>query len=140
MTDRATNQSGGCQCGSVRYVLKGDPLEVYVCHCAECRHQSASAFGISVIVRSKDIELVQGDLKLWSRPADSGGTVHCFFCPSCGTRLWHGDPETEDTVSVKGGSLDSPVDLTNAFHIWTSRALPGVAIPGHARNCPEEPD
>jgi len=41
---------GGCQCGAIRYELSGEGLELYVCHCKECRKQSASAFGISVIV------------------------------------------------------------------------------------------
>ena len=37
-------------------------------------------------------------------------------------------------------SLDEPVDLTQAKHIWTSRKLPGVMIPPHAEQWPMEPD
>ncbi len=50
-----------------------------------------------------------------------------------------GAPERE-TISVKGGSLDQPLDLTQAIHIWTTRKLPGVVIPEHASQFPEEPD
>lgn len=42
--------TGGCQCGSVRYEFAGEPLALYVCHCIECRRQSASAFGMSLAV------------------------------------------------------------------------------------------
>jgi hypothetical protein len=41
---------------------------------------------------------------------------------------------------VKGGSLDVPPDLTGAAHIWTSRKLPGVAIPPDSPQFLREPD
>jgi hypothetical protein len=131
--------TGGCQCGKVRYAVSGAPVALYVCHCTECRRQSASAFGISVIVRSADVRLVQGSLRRWSRPTDSGRTLDCFFCPDCGSRVWHGDKDRAETISIKGGSLDEPVDLGHAVHIWTSRKLPGVVIPDHARRFDREP-
>src|SRR5690606_12731948 len=132
--------TGGCQCGAVGYEITGAPRALYVCHCLECRRQSASAFGISVMVRSADLRLVAGEPRRWSRRADSGRTVDCFFCETCGTRLWHGYDEGEAVVSVKGGSLDQPVDLSGATHIWTARKLPGVIIPETAPRFPGEPD
>jgi len=131
--------TGGCQCGAVRYEISGAPLELYVCHCRECRKQSASAFGISAIVRSGDFRLTQGRPKSWSRATDSGRRLRCLFCPDCGSRLWHeGEPATA-TVSVKGGSLDQPPDLAAATHIWISRKLPGVVIPAGRPSFAEEP-
>jgi hypothetical protein len=137
-----TNNSrltGGCQCGHVRYELRGAPQEIYICHCKECRKQSASAFGISVIARSSDVQLLQGTLKRWSRSTESGGVLHCFFCPECGSRVWHGNRDKDETISIKGGSLDEPIDLTVAVHIWTVRRLPGIVIPEHARVHSTEP-
>lgn len=136
----ASPLTGGCQCGRIRYEITGRPGTIYVCHCRECRRQSASAFGISVTVRSVDLRLVRGTPKVWSRPADSGNRVDCHFCPDCGSRVWHGDPAREAEVSVKGGSLDQPVDLADAVHIWTCRRLPGVAIPEGARRFEQEPE
>ncbi|MGD1879605.1 MAG: GFA family protein [Kiloniellaceae bacterium] len=132
-------RTGGCQCGAVRYVIRAEPREVYVCHCTECRRQSASAFGISVIVDSAALVLTDGAPKVWTRAATLQGSMACFFCPDCGTRLWHGDPAKDDCVSVKGGSLDSPPDLRGARHIWVKSKLPGVAIPADAETFPEEP-
>jgi hypothetical protein len=115
------------------------PQKIYVCHCTECRRQSASAFGISVIVNRSDFRLVRGTPKQWSRLADSGHALDCFFCPDCGSRIWHGDKERTN-ISIKGGSLDEPIDLSSAVHIWTLRALPGVIIPKKARRYRQEPD
>jgi hypothetical protein len=131
--------TGGCQCGQARFEVHGSRLAFYVCHCRECQKQLASAFGVSVIVRSADLRLTSGELKSWSRRTDSGRELACFFCSVCGTRLWHGDRETSKTVSVKGGALDAPPDLSGAVHIWTSRKLPGVLIPADAVQFSAEP-
>lgn len=130
---------GGCQCGAVRYALSGAPLATYVCHCTECRRQSASAFGISVIVRAADLALVRGETRVWFRPSDLGGHLDCHFCPSCGSRLWHIGSRDPERVSLKGGSLDQPPDLSGVMHIWTKAKLPGVLIPPGAECHPGEP-
>ena len=136
----AAPRTGGCQCGAVRYELTGRPVRVYVCHCTECRAQSSSAFGISVITASHNVRLLQGELCKWTRKADSGGTVDCYFCPVCGSRVWHGDRQTTETISIKGGSLDEAVDISRVDHIWTQSRLPGAAIPDGARCFARAPD
>jgi hypothetical protein len=40
---------------------------------------------------------------------------------------------------IKVGSLDEPVDISAAIHIWTSRKLPDIAIPDGVRQFPKEP-
>jgi hypothetical protein len=140
MTKAIEHSSGGCQCGAARYQITGAPLALYVCHCRECQKQSASAFGISLIVRRADLRLGQGTVGRWSRQTDSGRTLTCIFCTVCGSRLWHEGTYDPDVLSVKGGSLDSPPDLGPAIHIWTSRKLAGVIIPQHARQFPGEPE
>ncbi len=136
---RIMTLAGGCQCGAVRYEVSAAPLAVYVCHCRECRKQSASAFGVSVIVPAEAFVLRQGRVATWRRPTDSGRVLDCVFCFACGTRIQHSNPGG-DTVSIKGGSLDEPVDLAPAVHIWTARKQPGVVVPDGARQFPGEPE
>jgi hypothetical protein len=131
--------TGRCQCGAVSYEISAEPEALYVCHCRECQRQSASAFGISLIVPATAFRIREGQINTWTRPTDSGHTLTCMFCPACGTRLWHADPDS-DRISVKGGTLDVPPDLTHAVHIWTARKLPGVFIPAGARSFPGEPE
>jgi hypothetical protein len=132
--------TGGRQCGAVRYDVAEDPVALFVCHCTECRRQSSSAFGITVYVPTAGLRWTAGSPKAWTRPADSGDTVDCYFCGDCGSRLWHRSRGAPHYTSVKGGSLDQPVELAAAIHIWTSRKLPGVIIPDSAQQFPEEPD
>ena len=133
-------QLGGCQCGGIRYAAPKLPLVIYVCHCAECRKQSSSAFGISFTVTRSALRLLQGTPHYWSRKTASGHTLECAFCSVCGSRLWHRSSGHPNTINIKGGSLDEPLDLSNAVHIWVSRKLPGVVIPSGALSFAEEPD
>jgi hypothetical protein len=136
----AKRQLGGCQCGQVRYEAPGAPLALYVCHCTECRKQSSSAFGISCTVRRSEVVLLQGTPSHWSRQTASGHTLDCAFCANCGSRLWHQSSGRPDSMNIKGGSLDAPVDVSTAVHIWTASRLPGVVIPPGVAAFPGEPE
>src|SRR5215470_11320 len=141
MTNDANDgvRTGGCQCGFLRYELRAPSVKVYICHCTECRKQSASAFGISVIANSSSFALTRGTPNRWSRRTDSGRSMSCYFCPICGSRVWHGDAAQQARISIKGGSLDEPVDVAAAVHIWTTRKLQGIAIPELAEQHAREP-
>lgn len=130
-------RTGRCQCGEIRYESVGEPLGLYICHCRECQKQSASAFGISLRVPRAGFHVTHGTPKSWSRDTDSGRRLRCVFCPNCGSRLWHEHEPALDYVSLKGGSLDEPVDVSKAIHVWVKRKLPGIIIPEDAKQSPE---
>lgn len=130
--------TGGCQCGEIRYESVEEALALYICHCKECQRQSASAFGISLDVPRIGFSVTQGTPKYWSRATDNGRILRCAFCPTCGSRLWHEYEPASETVSIKGGSLDKPLDVTNAIHVWVTRKLPGIIIPDDAKQFPED--
>ena len=97
--------TGGCQCGSVRYVLTAEPIRVTACHCKECQRQSGSAFGMSMPVRKERLS-VTGSTKQFTRVANSGGEVTGVFCPDCGIRIYNVLKSALDVLSIKPGTLD----------------------------------
>lgn len=124
-----------CQCGSISFRAPlPKPLQVYCCHCLECRKQSASAFGVSALFPSEAIwplpDHLQSKIGVWTRPTDSGNTLECYFCKSCGVRVLHrrilpnGQPGP--TLTIKGGCLEG-INLDGARHIWTRSAI--VPVP-----------
>lgn len=125
-------KTGRCQCGAIGYKSVEKSLALYICHCRECQRQSASAFGISLDVPRQGFKVTQGQPCYWTRKTDADRELKCAFCPICGSRLWHEEPGT-DIISIKGGSLDEPLDLSHAIHVWVSRKLPGVEIPKSVR-------
>ncbi|MEM8952028.1 MAG: GFA family protein [Pseudomonadota bacterium] len=123
---------GGCQCGAVRYVAAIKQLVGYACHCLECQKQSASAFGLSVTIPSRQFT-IKGKMDVYRRSTDLGGVTACWFCTACGTRLYHQSEGGNDYVTIKGGSLDRSDLLDPAAHIWTKRKQRWVLLP------PEKP-
>lgn len=132
-------QLGGCQCGNIRYSAPAAAEALYVCHCSECRRQSSSAFGISYTVDRNSLEIFKGSPSFWYRTTASGHRLECAFCSNCGSRLWHQSTGHATTLNIKAGSLDQPVDLSEAIHIWVSSKLPGVIIPDGAVSFAREP-
>lgn len=113
-------REGGCQCGAVRYQVARDHLVSYVCHCRECQRQSAAAFAISVPVPARDLT-ISGPMRAYQRPAASGAHTNCWFCETCGTRLYHQSTGSPEIVTLKGGTLDDAGDLRPVAHLWVQR-------------------
>jgi hypothetical protein len=123
-------REGGCQCGSIRYRVRGDPVMVGVCHCKECQKQSGSAFGMSFIVRREAFEVLSGSPKTYTRNSESGRPVVCAFCPECGTRIYHETRWLDGVVNIKPGTLDDTTSLKPSGQVWTSRKQAWLELPG----------
>lgn len=104
-----TSTTGQCLCGRVRYRVRGEPLRVGLCHCADCRKESGSVFTVFAV---------------WPRHSfSSDGDVSVFagrsFCPICGCRLFN---LTDDEAEIRIGGLDqAPTGLTPTYEVWTKR-------------------
>jgi hypothetical protein len=120
--------TGGCQCGSVRYVVTTEPIRLLACHCKECQCQSGSAFAMSMPVK-KDSLTVTGPTKQFTRIADSGAEVTGVFCPECGVRISHVLKSAQDVLAVKPGTLDETSWLRASSFIWMKSAQGWVPIP-----------
>src|SRR4249920_2067160 len=43
-------QTGGCQCGKIRYEITAAPQLVYTCHCTDCQRLTSSAFSMGIVL------------------------------------------------------------------------------------------
>ena len=120
--------TGGCQCGSLRYVLTAEPVRVVACHCKECQRQSGSAFGLSMLV-TRDILTVTGPTKRFTRIADSGNPNTGVFCPECGVRIYHIPAYAQDMFVLKPGTLDDTSWVRPTHFVWMKSAQGWVPVP-----------
>jgi hypothetical protein len=98
-------RTGGCLCGGVRYVVKGEPEGNAVCHCTRCQKQSGSLFSFNLFYREGDFEQ-QGDTAVFEDSGDSGQPVHRHFCARCGSPLFTKAAAMPGLVLIKAGTLD----------------------------------
>jgi hypothetical protein len=64
------DRKGGCLCGAVRYVLKGEPRSIALCHCTHCQRQSGSLFSFNLVLRESDYEQ-SGETMIYVDSGDS---------------------------------------------------------------------
>lgn len=129
---------GSCQCGEITYQLFKPPLMIVACHCTECQKLSTSAFSITAVVNSNAIEF-QGNLKDWSRIADSGNVNAAKFCPTCGNRIYHYNPNEPDKIKLKPSNLSDTSIIKPTVHVWTSEKQDWYQLPDDVKIFEKQP-
>jgi len=134
-------QSGGCQCGSIRYEITGPPSVVYACHCTECQTQSGSAFAMAAVIPRESFRITKGKPSMFARQTSPSKTMECWFCSTCGTRLYH-VPGGSSYLNrnIKPGTLDDSSWLMPTIHFWTRSAQKWVRIPEDAVRYETQPE
>jgi hypothetical protein len=103
-------RQGGCLCGAVRYVLKGESQASAICHCTHCQKQSGSLFSYNLFYREADYEQ-HGDTAVFDDSGDSGQPVQRHFCARCGSPVYSKVAVLPGLVLIKAGTLDDANSL-----------------------------
>jgi hypothetical protein len=130
--------SGSCQCGNVRYQLLSPPLKVMACHCKECQKLSTSAFSLTALVAT-DTVVFEGELQQWERLAESGNKNYAKFCPVCGNRIYHFNPDQPEVIKLKAANLTDTSILKPEAHIWVSQKQAWFHIPDDVPQFDKQP-
>ena len=93
--------TGGCQCGAVRFRVRGPVRHASICNCRMCQ----KAFGNFMA----PFAALEGRVE-WTRGApkefQSSPMVRRGFCPECGTPLSYRHGEDEPSLAI--GAFDRP--------------------------------
>jgi hypothetical protein len=119
-------QTGGCQCGKVRFEITEEPVLVYTCHCLDCQRLTSSAFSLGVIVPETGFRLSGVEPRQLQRTADSGRVNIRLVCPECGT--WICEVPRSGRVVVRAGTLDDTSWPHPTTHFWTRSKQPWVTF------------
>jgi hypothetical protein len=126
-SDDLAIRTGGCLCGAVRFEVRGEPDKTGLCHCADCRKVTGSAFLAFADWHPDRFRFT--------------GTVETFngrsFCPRCGGRLFN---LSRDQAEIYLGALDeAPSGLVPKLELWVKRREPWVHpldVPQHREDPP----
>lgn len=85
--------------------------------------------------------VTKGAPKMFLRQTGPSKAMECWFCPDCGTRLYHvPGGGAYPKRNIKPGTLDDTSWLVPTIHFWTRGAQPWVAIPEDATRIETQPD
>ena len=112
MTETMT---GGCQCGRVRYSVRVDDQDAYLCHCRMCQRATGGFAASLKQVRRADVR--------WEREPDryrSSPIAQRGFCSACGTPLSY-EGDGSDGLDLTVGSFDDPSRFRPTGHAGVER-------------------
>ena len=127
--------TGGCLCGGVRYEYHGEIQEISMCHCSQCRKAQGSAFVAVSPVDAAKLRLTAGaELLKEYRAVPHKARV---FCSHCGSPLYSARDDLPGVKRLRLGTIDTPFECGNAYHIFTGSKATWFAI---ADNLPQYPE
>jgi len=92
------------------------------------------------MLKSADFKLTQGRPKRYTAVADSGRTLHRFFCGECGSPLYSQRDATPENMALRAGTLDDSTGMKITGNIWTNSARPWSHIDPSTHRFPGQPD
>jgi hypothetical protein len=132
--------TGGCLCGAIRYTVSVPITELRMCHCRDCQKSTGTAGSVNAMIKSDTIRITQGTPKRYSVTADSGRTLHRFFCGDCGSPLFSRRELTPENTGLRIGTLDDSSNMRITANIWTTSARPWAYIDPASQQFPGQPD
>lgn len=123
-------QTGGCQCGAVRYSTSQQPVRAMACHCTTCKQRTGAAYGVGVYFNDEDIVFNQGKLNTFEFRSDTTGRwLRNEFCASCGTAVTWTTEMRPGLRAIAGGTYDNVDWYRIEAHIWAQSARSDMCYP-----------
>lgn len=106
----AEEMTGGCSCGRIRYAVRVENDDAYLCHCRMCQRATG---GVSIAFKN----VKKADLA-WEREPDwyaSSPIARRPYCRECGTPLGFAFSDSEN-MDLAVGSFDDPGRFVPRHH------------------------
>lgn len=128
--------SARCSCGALTLTLPDGPQVVIACHCVECQRRTGAPFGAGAFYPATAV-IISGTAKQYTRDATSGGKVHSYFCPDCGSSVYWKADNLPSMIGVAVGALSGagqfPAPAKSIFerskHNWVQIDGAGEHLP-----------
>lgn len=115
-----TLATGGCQCGAVRYAIRGpvDDWDCNLCHCRMCQKAGGGPFMVFVNVARDAVTWSGAERAQFA----SSSVATRGYCRDCGTPLTY--ERTPERISVTHGTLDDPKIVRPTTQLAGGAVLP----------------
>jgi hypothetical protein len=118
-----------CSCGAVTLTLPAPSNLVIACHCIDCQRRTGAPFGVGAFYPA-EVVTISGTPKEFIRDAASGGKVHTYFCPNCGSTIYWKADNLPALIGVAVGALADPENPAPVRSIFEQSKHNWVQIEG----------
>lgn len=123
---------GGCLCGALRFVAKGKPDRVGLCHCTMCRKHTGAPF-VQLAIFPSAVVSFEGETYGYR----SSAQVDRRGCAKCGAPVYIVS-ERHSLIELYVGAMDDPKPFAPQYEIFTVHRpewLPAIeGVPTHERS------
>jgi hypothetical protein len=110
--------SGNCLCKSVQFEIDSELAPIQVCHCKQCRQAQGTPFVTNIPVAVSAFRIICGQEQLKSFESSPG--KQRVFCLNCGSPIYSSRANVADTIRIRAGLINEPLDTRPAFHMYIS--------------------
>jgi len=114
---------GSCLCGGVTYVVEGESLRAWNCHCSRCRKARGAAYASNLFTVAGGLRFTRGEELLVSYKIPEAQRFTQVFCRVCGSSMPRIDP-SRDLAVIPMGSLDDDPGARPSRHIFAASRAP----------------
>ncbi|AYG60277.1 GFA family protein [Rhizobium jaguaris] len=125
-----------CSCGALTIELPEPPKLIVACHCIECQRRTGAPFGAGAFYPVEAVA-ISGTAKEFTRDAASGGKVHTYFCPNCGSSVYWRADNLPSMIGVAVGALADAKCPPPAKSIFEQSKHSWVQINGAVDHLPQ---
>ena len=123
----ATELTGRCLCGAIRYRAIGTPLWTAHCHCESCRRATGAPLTTYAGFAADKFAWTAGEAVTF---ASSPGVLRTF-CGRCGTSLTYQGKRWPGEMHVLVATLDRPDAVTPRREAFAEERLPWLRLAAH---------
>ena len=115
-------RQGRCDCGSLRFTVRGEPVHSHACTCTECQRSTGSVMSHSAWFPEAAVT-IEGDYTVHHHRGSEHPDRYRCFCPTCGTgRFFRSGASFPDAIGFAVGSFADPAFPPPAFVLyWDDR-------------------
>jgi hypothetical protein len=128
-----TTRRAACSCAQIHLTVEGEPSRVWICHCLECQRRTGAVVSNLARFRREQITFINGTATAWKRKGESGNTLTCYFCPTCGSTIYFENEAFPGIVAVAVGNFADPNFPAPTFSVWEETRHPWVSLPPDAK-------
>ncbi|MEP3248028.1 MAG: GFA family protein [Sneathiella sp.] len=114
---------GRCLCGSVEFVVTGEPVIVAHCHCEDCQRLTGAGHSTGAMYASDKVQMT-GEIGEYKLQSENGNEVTRVFCPRCGSPVFGRNTAMEGFQTFSLGLFEDSSDLVPEVTVFARNRNP----------------